>query len=115
MELAKEKGTSSWLEALPVQEHDFSLSKSEFRDGLCLRYGWTPARLPETCVCGKAFVTVHALSCPTGGLPSIRHNEMRDLLALSLSEVCSDVATEPYLNPTPVSQSQLAQSENQRE
>ena len=115
MELAKEKGTSSWLEALPVREHEFNLSKSEFRDGLCLRYGWVPARLPETCVCGKAFDTAHALSCPTGGLPSIRHNELRDLLALSLSDVCSDVVTEPHLNSAYESQPQSTQSENNRE
>ena len=53
------------------------------------------AKLPSTCVCGQAFDTTHALSCPTGGLPSIRHNEVRDLLARTLTEVCSDVATEP--------------------
>ena len=99
MDLAKEKGASSWLEALPIQEHQFNLSKSEFRDGLCLRYGWTPARLPATCVCGSAFDTSHAMQCPTGGLPSIRHNEIRDMLALTLSEVCFDVATEPHLEP----------------
>ena len=94
--------------AMSRQEHEFSLSKSEFRDGLCLRYEWTPTRLPGTCVCGKAFDTAHALSRPTGSLPPIRHNEMWDLLALSLSDVCSDVATEPYLDQNHVSQPQLA-------
>ena len=28
-----------------------------------------------------------------------RHNEVRDLLALRLSEVCADVAIEPVLQP----------------
>ena len=37
------------------------------------------------------------MSCPTGGLPSIRHNEAQDLLALTMSEVCFDVTTEPHL------------------
>ena len=97
MDLAKEKGGSSWLEALPVQEHQFNLSKNEFRDGLCLRYGWTPDRLPATCVCGSTFDVAHAMSCPTGGLPSIRHNEMRDLLAHTMSDVCMDVTIEPQL------------------
>ena len=95
MDLAKEKGGSSWLEALPIQEHQFNLSRKEFRDGL--RYGWTPDRLPSTCICGSAFDVAHAMSCPTGGLPSIRQNEMRDLLALTMSEVCFDVTTEPHL------------------
>ena len=99
MDLAKEKGASLWLEALPIKEHQFHLSKGEFRDGLCLRYGWTPPRLPVACVCGSAFNISHALSCPTGGLPSVRHNEVRDLIARSMSEVCFDVATEPHLEP----------------
>ena len=43
----------------------------------------------------------HALSCPKGGLPSIRHNEIRDLTARLLTEVCSQVATEPELQPVP--------------
>ena len=39
----------------------------------------------------------HAMSCPTGGLPSICHNEMRDLLAHTMSAVCMDVTIEPQL------------------
>ena len=41
----------------------------------------------------------HALSCPKGGFPSIRHNEIRDLTADLLTEVCSDVHIEPDLQP----------------
>ena len=37
------------------------------------------------------------MSCPTGGLPSIRHNEMRYLLAHAVSDVCMDVTIEPQL------------------
>ena len=97
-DLAKEKGGSSWREALPIQEHQFNLSRKEFRDCLCLRYGWTPDRLPSACVCGSAFDVDHAMSCPTGGLRSIRHNEMRDLLALTMSEVYFDVQQSPIWN-----------------
>ena len=32
--LAQEKGTSSWLTALPVQAHGFFLHKTAFRDAL---------------------------------------------------------------------------------
>ena len=46
-------------------------------------------------VCGASFGTSHASICPTGGLPTIRHNEIRDLLANILTEVCTDVAIEP--------------------
>ena len=37
--LVSEKGASSWLAALPLKRYDFTLTKSEFRDGLALRYG----------------------------------------------------------------------------
>ena len=40
-----------------------------------------------------------ALSCAKGGFPSIRHNEIRDLTATLLTEVCNDVCIEPELQP----------------
>ena len=39
------------------------------------------------------------MSCPRGGFPSIRHNEIRDIIADFLSEVCHNVGTEPSLQP----------------
>ena len=41
----------------------------------------------------------HALSCHCGGFLSIRHNELRDLTAHLLTEVCSNVGVEPVLQP----------------
>ena len=37
------------------------------------------------------------MSCPTGGYPTLRHNESRDFTANALSEVCSGVCVEPPL------------------
>ena len=37
---AQEKGTSSWLAALPIQRHGFALNKGAFWDAIALRYGW---------------------------------------------------------------------------
>ena len=37
------------------------------------------------------------MNCPTGGYPTLRHNELRDLTADALSEVCSGVYVEPSL------------------
>ena len=37
--------------------------------------------------------------CPFGGFPTIRHNEVRDLIASLLTEVCHNVTTEPSLQP----------------
>ena len=43
----------------------------------------------------------HALSCAKGGLPSIWHNEIHNLNATLLTEVCHDVCIEPGLQPIP--------------
>ena len=77
----------------------FALHKSAFRDALCLRYGWHPSNLPLQCTCGKQFSVEHSLSCSYGGFPSIRHNELRDITAELMSEVCHNVGTEPSLQP----------------
>ena len=40
VDLAKEKGASTWLTALPLVEHGFTLHKGAFHDAaLALRYG----------------------------------------------------------------------------
>ena len=97
--LAREKGASSWLTVIPLEEHGYSLHKSAFRDCLYLRYGWKPKYLPDQCPCGDNFNVNHALSCPTGGFPSIRHNEVRDIVGGLLGNVCHEVKTEPALQP----------------
>eukprot|EP00731_Ephydatia_muelleri_P021915 Em0014g506a len=70
MDLAQEKGASNWLTTLPIDENGFTLHKVE-----------------------------HALSCPLGGFPSIRHNEIHDLTANLMTEVCHNVSIEPHLQP----------------
>ena len=55
--------------------------------------------MPPTCECGKSFTVEHALSCARGGFPSIRHNEIRDITASLITEVCHDVSVEPHLQP----------------
>ena len=75
---AQEKGASSWLSSLPLAVFGFSLHKGAFRDALALRYGWLPSNTPIHCACGTQFSVEHSLSCPKGGFPSIRHNEVRD-------------------------------------
>ena len=99
MDLAQERGASNWLTALPIEEHGFLLHKGAFRDAVALRYGWHPLHLPTSCTCGKSFTVDHALSCPRGGFPIIRHNEIRDFTANIMSEVCHNVSIEPHLQP----------------
>ena len=99
IELLSAKGSSSWLTTLPLKEHGFWLSKRDFRDALALRYEWTLPNTPLSCVCGRDFSPDHAMICPFGGFPTIRHNELRDIVGNLLSEVCSNVAIEPLLQP----------------
>ena len=86
MDLGTEKGASTWLTALPLQEQGFTLNKQEFQDALCLRYGWQLKNLPSHCVCGSVFSVDHAMTCSHGGLIIIRHNNIRNITANWLSE-----------------------------
>ena len=97
--LAKEKGSSTWLTVMPVEEHDFFLNKGEFRDALHLCYGWNIRNTPQSCVCGSPFSVDHAMICKRGGFSILNHNEIRDLTANLLTEVCHNVAIEPPLQP----------------
>ena len=90
--------SSSWLSVLPLEEHGFYLHKGEFRDALCLRYGWRPTNMPQLCNCGTQFTVDHAIICHMGGFPTIRHNKI-DIIASFFTEVCHNVATEPALQP----------------
>jgi len=99
MELASEKGASIWVVVLSTAEHNFTLHKGSFQETPCLRYGWESSRMPSHCVCSCKFLVELALSCPRGALPSIRHNDIRDLTANLLTEVCPNVTVEPDLQP----------------
>ena len=82
---------------VPISDHAFALHKGVFHDAMCLRYNWQPLNLPNHCVCGSSFTTDHALTCLTGGFPSVRHNDLRDFTANLLTEVCPNVCIEPPL------------------
>ena len=59
MSLSKEKGASSWLTALPVEEFGFTLHKGAVCDALSLCYGWCPSLVPTQCACGQSFFVSH--------------------------------------------------------
>ena len=99
VEMAQEVGASNWLTTLPIKAKGFSLNKKEFTDAIALRYGWPLDGLPVQCACGIAFNTEHAMICKKGGFVCIRHDEVRDLTAQMLKEVCHDVTIEPVLLP----------------
>ena len=77
--------------------------KGAFRDALALRYGWPLHNTPSACACESPFTVEHTLSCPKGGYPSIRRNDIRDFTAFLMTEVCHNVAIEPHRYIQPLS------------
>lgn len=96
---ARDKGASSWLNAIPLEEQGLQLNKQEFRDSLRIRYNLPLSGLPSYCACGEGFSINHALSCKKGGFVAQRHDGIRDLLTSVISKVCKNVETEPHLQP----------------
>ena len=99
LELGQQKGSGAWLNALPIQALGYTLNKQEFRDSVCLRYGWNIPNTPSFCQCGKENSIDHTLSCKKGGYVGMRHNRVRDLEASLMKEVCHNVQIEPELLP----------------
>ena len=83
----------------PNAEHGFELSKQQFWDTISLRYGWEISKLLTTCLCGGKFDIQHSMSSIKGGFVTIRHNELRDLTAKVLLEVCYDTEIKQALVP----------------
>ena len=55
--------------------------------------------LPTSCSCSSNFDIQHSMNCKKGGFICIRHNDLRDLTANMMSEVCKDTEVEPKLTP----------------
>ena len=90
-EANRESGVSNWLTTLPLKEWGYELNKQQFWDAIRVRYNWNLERLPTECICGSRFDLSHAFSCKKGGMVSLRHNELRDITAGLMKEVCHDV------------------------
>ena len=99
LELAQEKGAGAWLTTNPIQALGFALNKQQFRDAICLRYGWRVPNTPNFCHCKGENNIDHALNCKVGGYVIMRHNKLRDLEAELMRQVCNDVRIEPELLP----------------
>ena len=97
LDLLQPKGISAWLTCLPPREQNFYMIRDEFRDALCLRYGWHLKGMDQTCECGAANDIDHALICKLGGFVIMRHNNVRDVEADFLRNMCKDVSVEPVL------------------
>ena len=91
--MAHEKGVSNWLNAYPLKEHGFNLNKQHFWDAISIWYGWPWSNLPTTCACGSKYDFQHSMSCKKGGLVSICHKHVANMLR----EACNDVEVEAKL------------------
>ena len=70
--LGSERGAYVWLTALPIDSQGFWLHKGDFRNALCLRYGWPLCHLPTKCVCVLQEALRGArFELPTWGFPYI--------------------------------------------
>ena len=81
IELLQEQGSGSWLTALPLARLSYSLNKIEFRDSICLRYGWDIPNTQRFCSCGKINNVNHILNCKKGGYTHYRHDNVRNTIA----------------------------------
>ena len=81
LDLAREKGAGSWLTALPIQSLGYVLNRQDFRDSICLRYGWKIPNTPLFCSCSKKNDVDHALTCMLGGYVVMRHDRVRNMEA----------------------------------
>ena len=64
-----------------------------------MRYDWNFPNTPRHCQCGEKHSTDHVLMCKKGGYVYMRHDNIRNLEASLLREVCKDVKIEPALQP----------------
>jgi len=69
----------AWLSVFPNRLNGTGLSADEWRDNVRLRYNHSPLEMPAACDgCGAKMSVEHALSCKTGGLVHIRHDDVAD-------------------------------------
>ena len=98
-DIAQEKRVSNWLKVYPISDKGYDLNNYQFWDCVCLRYGWRLTNIPSTCSCGSKMDIQHAKSCKKGRFITGTHNNLRDLSAKLLTELCKDVDIKPQILP----------------
>ena len=122
------KHCGQWLGVIPSTVNGTELSAQEFRDNLCMRCARFPGDLPKHCDgCiskhreHNPFTMRHALQCKTGGLITVRHDEIAGELMDWAAKALTNSAVKPEtLHPTgshcgeKLSQTAPAQKANQQ-
>ena len=98
-DITQEKGVSNWLKTYPISDQGYGLNKQQFWDCVRLGHGWRLMNIPSTCSYRSKMDIQHTMNCKKGGFITIRHNDLRDLTANLLTEVCKDVNIKPQLLP----------------
>ena len=92
----REKGATSWLSMLPLEEFGFVLNKGEFSDALRHRHAKEPCELPSLCPRSHQYNVNRVLYCKRGGFVIIKHNNIRDSEENLINQV---VEVEPQFQP----------------
>ena len=96
LDLAAEKGASSWLTSLPLKSFGYILNKQEFTKAICL---WYNLKIKDTaklcvcvCVCFSSEITTlnHSLICKKGGYFRMRNNSLVPLITKLLVSTGQD-------------------------
>lgn len=96
-EVNQENGVTNWLLVLTIVKNGFDLTKQQFWNSIRLQYDWVIANLPDICACYLTYTIKHSMFCKKARFFKIHSNDVRDLIAKSLSEVCYDVQVKPSL------------------
>ena len=96
-DINQKPGASSWTSLLTLEDKGCVLNKQLFGDLIHIRYGWELTCLSENCVCVIKFGLQHDISCKKGGFVTIQHNQVINITATLLNEICNDVQIEPQL------------------
>ena len=93
------KGTSAWLNAVPIRAEGRYVPKAEFQDAIRMRVGIEPDGMSRICICGQRNSVIHAKNCHRGGYVNLRHDSVRNFIYDKACLVFSDVEKEARLKP----------------
>ena len=96
---ASKKGALTWLTTIPIEKARIRSSQRDVPQCSCTEIWLAGAVLRTACGSRLIFEPDHQLICRQGGYISLHHNELHDLIASLLKEVCIDVSTELLLQP----------------
>jgi hypothetical protein len=82
---SRDKGASSWLNAIPLKDQGLALNNQQIRDSLRMRYNRPPNDIPSHCACGDRFSINHAITCKKGYLRLTGKNHSQKLATRKIS------------------------------